>query len=266
MRGSTPRACPPSRCPPRSTSDPVLTSVADAVAGRTGDRPPAPRATKRAAVQKAPDDALTGEAQGSAPPARQRARPERRRQRRPEAAPPPDEAVDGPPGDPENAARVICLRMLDRRARSRAELAEALARKGIPDDSAGKVLDRLTEVGLIDDAALADAMAGAQHRERGLARKAVALKLRRRGFTDEVVEAAVGTIDAGDERSRARDLVTRRQRTLAALPPEVQTRRLVGLLARKGYSPGTAYEVVREVLAHAAAPVELDAGFDADLT
>lgn len=151
-------------------------------------------------------------------------------------------------GDPESVARAICLRLLTQRARSRAELAQALARRGVPEEPARRVLDRFTEVGLIDDAALAQGLAGAQHRERGLARRAVAAKLRQRGLGDDVVGAALDGIDAGSERARARDLVERRLPALAGVAPEVRARRLVGLLARKGYSPGLAYAVVREVV------------------
>lgn len=154
-----------------------------------------------------------------------------------------------PLGDPESAARIICLRLLDRRARSRAELAEALQRRGIPDDAASAVLDRFAEVGLIDDSALAQSVAAAQHTERGLARRAVAVKLRHRGFDDDVIDSALTGIRAEDERERAAELVRRRRRSLAALPPDVQKRRLVGLLGRKGYSPGLAYQVVRDELA-----------------
>jgi regulatory protein len=167
-------------------------------------------------------------------------------------APPPDPADDEPPADPEAVARRICLQQLDRRARSRAELAAVLRRRGVPDDAANRVLDRFAEVGLVDDAALAELVAGAQHRERGLARRAVAAKLRQRGFDDEAVGAALTGINADDERARARQLVARRLRALAGLPPEVQARRLVALLARKGYPSGLAYEVVRaELAAHA---------------
>jgi regulatory protein len=151
-------------------------------------------------------------------------------------------------GDPESVARAICLRLLTQRARSRAELADALRRRGVPDDAATAVLDRFVEVGLIDDAALAVSVAGVQHEERGLARRAVAAKLRQRGL-DEHVEAALRPIDGEGERARARELVTRRRRALTGLPPEVQARRLVSLLARKGYSSGLAYAVVRESLA-----------------
>ncbi len=153
------------------------------------------------------------------------------------------------PGDPESAARIICLHLLDQRARTRAELAQALRKRGIPDDAARTVLDRYTEVGLIDDAALADRMAEAQHRDRGLAGRAVAVRLRQRGLDEELVRTAVGQIDPSSEREMARALVARRQRNLAGLEPAVQARRLVALLARKGYGAGVAYEVVREVLA-----------------
>jgi regulatory protein len=162
------------------------------------------------------------------------------------AVPPPeDEESLGPAGDPEATARIICLRLLDSRARSRAELAAALRKRGIPDAAAAAVLDRYQEVGLIDDAALATAMAGAVHRERGLARRAVATKLRRRGIDEETVRAAIGQISGDDERSAAERLVAKKQRSLQALPPEVQARRLVGMLARRGYAAELAHQVVR---------------------
>lgn len=164
----------------------------------------------------------------------------------PAVAPPPeDEASLGPAGDPEETARIICLRLLDRRARSRSELAEALRKRGIPDKSATAVLDRYEEVGLIDDTALASTMAGAAHRERGLARRAVAAKLRHRGIDDETVRAAIDQISRDDERSAAERLVAKKLRTLRDQPAEVQARRLVGMLARRGYGADLAHQVVR---------------------
>ena len=162
--------------------------------------------------------------------------------------PPPGDPEQNP-GDPAAVARAICLRLLTQRARSRAELADALARRGVPDDAATEVLHLFTDVGLIDDAALAEALSAAQHRERGLAGRAVAVKLRQRGLDDDVVRSALTGIDRDSERSRAAELVARRRRALTGLPPEVQARRLVGLLARKGYPPGLAHEVVRAELA-----------------
>lgn len=173
--------------------------------------------------------------------------------------PPEDVEVHGPPGDPESAARAICLRQLDRRARTRAELATALIRRGIPVEVAGRVLDRFTEVGLVDDAALADGYALAQHRERGLAGRAVATKLRQRGVAEEAVQEALAGIDADSERATAQRLVERKLRAMAGVEPAAAARRLVGMLARKGYPPGVAHDVVRAALASRA-----DAGETAD--
>lgn len=153
------------------------------------------------------------------------------------------------PGDPESVARAICLRLLAQRARTRAELAQALRRRGVPDEAAGIVLDRFVEVGLIDDEALAESVALTQHRERGLAARAVAVKLRQRGLPDSAVEAALGLIDPRSEREAARRLVARKLPALRTLPPETRSRRLVGMLGRRGYSLALAVEVVREVTA-----------------
>ena len=153
-----------------------------------------------------------------------------------------------PPGDPEAVARLICLRLLDRSARTRAELATALRKKGVPDDAAQRVLDRFTDVGLIDDGALAGGYAQAQQ-ERGLAGRAVALKLRRRGVDEATIGQAVSTIDRSSEYATAQRLVARKLPSLHALDPAVQARRLVAMLCRRGYGPGLAHQVVRAAIA-----------------
>ncbi len=163
--------------------------------------------------------------------------------------PPDDES--GSPGDPESVARTICLRQLDQRARTRAELETTLRRRGVPDDAARSVLDRLTEVGLIDDGALAEYYAVAVHRERGLAGRAVAMKLRQRGIDEPSVQAALSQIDAESEAATARLLVAHRLKSLCGLDPPAQARRLVGLLARRGYPAGLAHQIVRESLGNA---------------
>lgn len=149
--------------------------------------------------------------------------------------------------DPEGTARAICLRLLEARPRSRKELADALARKGAPEDVVERVLDRFVEVGLIDDAEYARMITASRVRERGLARRAVAVELRRRGIGDVESGAALATIDPEDEVAAAHRLAARRQRALASQPIDVQLRRLVGYLARRGYPS----DVVRRAAAAA---------------
>jgi regulatory protein len=151
--------------------------------------------------------------------------------------------------DPEAVARRILLDALTGQARTRQELADKLAKRGVPDDLASDLLDRFTEVGLIDDATYARQWVESRHRSRGLAPRALAQELRRKGVGDEETKAALEQIDEDDQRTAARALVDRKLRSMRGLDTQVATRRLAGLLARKGYSAGLAFSVVREALA-----------------
>jgi regulatory protein len=164
--------------------------------------------------------------------------------------------------DPETAAREICLRQLAVRARSRAELARALARKEIPEDVVERVLSRFGEVGLIDDGAFAAEFVATRHGAQGLARQALSVQLWRRGIDPETAEAALAAVDGEAEESAARALVSRRLRATAGLDAPVRARKLVGMLARKGYPPELAYRVVRDELCAAGAQLEGDPPVD----
>ena len=158
-------------------------------------------------------------------------------------------ADDSPPADPVAVARAICLRQLTLGPRTRAQLADALLRRGVPDDVGAQVLDRFTEVGLIDDAAFAAMWVETRHNGRGLARRALAHELRTRGVADPLVAEAVEGLDGDRERATARALVDRKLASTRGLPAEVRVRRLAGMLARKGYPGGLAFAVVRDALA-----------------
>jgi regulatory protein len=157
------------------------------------------------------------------------------------------ELVDAsePPPDYEGAARKLILDQLTGQARSRKELADRLAKKGIPDDVYEPLLDRFEEVGLVDDAAFARMWVASRQSGKGLARRALAQELRRKGIDDESAREAVAEVHAEDEEAAAVTLVRRKLRSMTELAPEVKMRRLVGMLARKGYPPGVALRVVR---------------------
>lgn len=151
--------------------------------------------------------------------------------------------------DPEGVGRTILLDTLTGQARTRKELADKLAGRGVPDEVATELLDRFTEVGLIDDRAFAGAWVESRHRSRGLAPRALAQELRRKGVDDEDTKAALEQIDEDDQRTAARALVDKKLRSMRGLDHQVATRRLAGMLARKGYPAGLAFSVVREALA-----------------
>lgn len=163
-------------------------------------------------------------------------------------AAPADEQGLGPDADQEAVARKILLDTLTGQARSRHELEAKLAKKGVPEDLAGRLLDRFEEVGLVDDAAFARAWVQSRQSGKGLARRALAQELRRKGIDDEDAKAALAEVDPDDEMTEARRLVQRKLRAVSRLDRATAVRRLAGMLARKGYPAGVCYQVVREEL------------------
>jgi regulatory protein len=141
------------------------------------------------------------------------------------------------------------LRKLTAAPRTRAQLAADLAGRAVPEEVAERVLDRFTEVGLVDDAAFAQSWVRARHAGRGLSRRALAHELRRKGVDDETAREAVEELGPDDEAAAAAALVARRLPATRGLAPEARVRRLAGMLARKGYSSGLALRVVRDALA-----------------
>ena len=156
---------------------------------------------------------------------------------------------DGTAGDPAARAREVCLRLLTLAPRTRAQLAAALRKRGIPDEAANAVLGRYEDAGLIDDAAFARAWVESRHHSRGLAGRALRAELKQRGVAADEIRAAIDEQLGPDaEAGAARRLVAGKLAATRGLPPEQRTRRLAGLLARKGYPAGLAFRVIREAL------------------
>ena len=138
--------------------------------------------------------------------------------------------------------------MLASAPKTRAQLAGALRRRGVPDEAAEAVLGRFADVKLIDDAMFASAWVESRHHSRGLSGRALAAELRRRGVPAEDIRAAVDGLDPEQEVATARSLVARRVEGLRGQPTPADVRRLIGMLARKGYPPALAFRLTREVL------------------
>lgn len=149
--------------------------------------------------------------------------------------------------DPYEVAREICLRLLAVRPRTRAELATALKKRGVAAEVSRDILERYAEVGMIDDTAFAKAWVTTRHHSKGLAGRALAHELRRRGVDDQAVTEALTELDSETEAQTALELAIRKLRSTHG-EPEAVFRRLLGMLARKGYSGGVAVRAVKEAL------------------
>lgn len=157
-------------------------------------------------------------------------------------------ANDRSPDQQAAAARAICLRLLSIAPRPRAGLAQALQRKAIPLDIATAVLDRFTELGLIDDVAYAQSYVRVKHRDRALGRAALRNELRKLGVDEEIMSAAVQVVNTDAERARAAELVDKRIDAAMVAGPVAARRRLLGLLDRRGYPAEVAVPVVESAL------------------
>lgn len=146
----------------------------------------------------------------------------------------------------EEQARALCLRLLTARARTRAELEGQLTKRGYPDDVSTLVLDRLAEVGLVDDAAFAEQWVRSRRDTAGKGKRALAAELRTKGVDGEVISGVLDGIDAAAERTRAEQLVQAklRRENFAGDDGAKVMRRLVAMLARRGYSQTLACDVV----------------------
>lgn len=168
------------------------------------------------------------------------------RGRRGDAAP--SAGPDDVEADPEGVARTIVLRKLAAQARTRHELAKALASKEVPEDVADAVLDRMEAVGLVDDEAFARDWVESRQQRRHLSRSALRRELQTKGIDRDQIDEAVSGVEADDEVEAALALATKRFRTMQGLERDVQYRRLAGALARRGFSGSVASTVLSQVL------------------
>lgn len=152
------------------------------------------------------------------------------------------------PEDPVALARAVVLRKLAVRARTRHELDQALRARQVPDTVAHDVLDRLAEVGLVDDAAFARDWVDSRQQRRHLSKSALRHELQTKGVERELVDDALVRIDAQAEDQAAYALAERKDRAMSGLSREVRYRRLAGVLARRGFHGGVAARVLTRVL------------------
>jgi len=129
------------------------------------------------------------------------------------------------------------LRLLAVRQRTRRELATRLVRAGFATDEVAAELDRLQEVGLVDDVRFATEFVEHALDRRLEGRRSVAAGLAAKGLDRALIDDALESA-AGDDGDRLARLAQARAGRLRNLPPEAAHRRLVSFLIRRGHEPG----------------------------
>lgn len=145
------------------------------------------------------------------------------------------------------------LLLLDQRARSRHELHDRLTQLEFEPQLITEVLDDLERCRLIDDEAFAREWVRQRHQIRGKSRRALRQELRNKGVGAEICEAALEQISGVDEADIARQLAVKKAATIRHEPADRKEydkflRRIVGMLARRGYGEGVSFSVAKQAL------------------
>lgn len=159
--------------------------------------------------------------------------------------------------------RERALLLLDSRARSRQELRDRLVKAEFEPELVDEVLDSFQRNGLVDDLAFAREWVRQRFERRGKSAAMLDVELQRKGVGEADRAEALSAIDRDDERAVARALATKKAKQVKRIPEDRQQRdkelrRIVGVLARRGFNSGMSLELAREALDERCADLEED--------
>lgn len=144
--------------------------------------------------------------------------------------------------------RSRALRLLDQRSRSRKELYDRLLKAEFEPELIEDVLDDLAHAGLVDDGAFAQEWVRQRHKRRGKSSSALNRELREKGVSEADRAEALEQIDPADEEAMAQTLAQKKARSIKAIPSDRRERdkalrRIVGVLARRGFNEGMSLQI-----------------------
>ncbi len=171
------------------------------------------------------------------------------------------------------------LRFLEVRSRSVAEVRRRLSQAGYRPELIAGAIERLTTIGLLDDALFARLWIESRDRARPRGEAALRRELSLRGVDRELINAALeerrdeaasaanertaagldddadGPLSGSADEAAARRLIERRQRDLDRIDdPRRRQQRAYALLARHGFDPGVCRTVAASVASAATRP------------
>lgn len=150
--------------------------------------------------------------------------------------------------------RSRALRLLDQRARSREELRGRLAENEEWEPRVIEaVLDDLETSKLLNDSAFAQEWVRQRAVRRGKSRRVLDRELQQKGVASHVRAEALEQVSEDDERDVARALAEKKASTIREVPTDradkdKDLRRVVGVLARRGFAQGVSMDIARSAL------------------
>jgi regulatory protein len=144
------------------------------------------------------------------------------------------------------------LEVLARGPKSVRDLTRWLLARDHPAEEVAAAIERLTERGLLNDAAYATMFARSRFTTHHMSRRRIGAELARRGVDRAIADAAINEVvvdENVDERAMVEAAAVKKYRTLETLEPDVRRRRLYGFLARKGFQPDLVRAAVKKLTA-----------------
>jgi regulatory protein len=138
----------------------------------------------------------------------------------------------------------LALQALGRKERTVAEMGSWLRARGVGEEDAEEVVDRLVSTGALDDVRFALRYAEDKRELKRWGCERIRAALLDRGISAEDVESALS--DGGGEQEVERAVTLLRERG-ATLANALERQKALGLLVRRGYESEVAYEAVRRV-------------------
>ena len=141
------------------------------------------------------------------------------------------------------------LEVLARGPKSTKDLSRWLLQRDHSPDDIAAAIAKLTERGLLNDAAYAAMFARSRFTTHHMSRRRIGAELAKRGVDRAIADAAINEVivdENVDERAMVEAAAVKKFRTLEKLEPDVRRRRLYGFLARKGFAP----DLVRAAVAN----------------
>lgn len=144
-------------------------------------------------------------------------------------------------------AREKALKLLEYRARSRAEIARRLIRAGFAEDVVEETLERLEGLGFVNDEEFSRTWVNHRLGGKPMGRARIRWELRQKGVPNDVVEEALSAVDADTEHQSAMDAARRRWEKDNDPDERSKRRRLASYLRRQGFGWDTITEVLNEL-------------------
>jgi regulatory protein len=146
----------------------------------------------------------------------------------------------------EQRAKNIVLHQLSKGAKTSMQLREILQQREIPEQIAEAVIQRFTEVELVDDKQYAQGISDSRRRTKGMSKSAISRELSQKGLDAETIQSVTEDITPEQELETATELAVKKHGQMLSLSKEVRTRRIAGFLSRRGYPSSIVFAAIRE--------------------